>query len=351
MTETNQTRRTLLAAAGAMAALFAARASAQAKKLDPVNVANNGIQFTYGPFYVALHGGFFAEQGIEIHETSQNATAISISSVLNGDSHFGLGPSDQVAITVARKQPLRAVALLVSGFPNVIVLRKSVAEEITRTTGVTQASSVADKARVLKGKTFALTSAGSPLESVLYDQARKGGLNPDNDLTVSYTGSGAGTFAALKSGRVDGAVTGFPFSIQAFTENISVKWIDTTSAEVPELHGMDFSTMFTSQRLIQSNPDLVQRMVNAIAKAQSYLQTNKNQSRELLRKVFPSMTPQVLDLAFDTIYPLFAKTPAGTEQGFAKAETLLNKTLQNKINVAFADAVDNRFAAKAAGIR
>ena len=46
-------------------------------------------------------------------------------------------------------------------------------------------------------------------------------------------------------------------------------WIDPVRGEVPELVGMDFSTLFTSAGLIQRNPDLVQRMVNAIAAARS----------------------------------------------------------------------------------
>lgn len=339
-------RRHLLAAAAATL-VAPAPIRAQTRSLETVTVANQGPQFTYGPFYLAIHAGFFAEQGIEIQEMAQRATSISVSSVLNGDTQFGLAPTESAILANARRRPVKVVALVISGFPNLIVLRRNVAEQIARDTGVTPASPVLDRARQLKGRSFAVTSAGSSLETVLSDQARRAGLNPANDLTVTYTGSGAGTAAALRAERVDGAVTGFPFGVEALIENRVVKWIDPLSGDIPELLGMDFSMVFTRPALIGSNPDLVQRMVNAIAKAERHIQTNPDDSRAKLRQVFPNMNPAVCDLAFDTIRPLYPTTPLSTEEGYAKAMTLMNKTLPQPVNVPFAEVAETSFARRA----
>ncbi len=341
-------RRALIGAIASSPLARPIAAGAQGRRLENVTVANQGPQFTYGPFYVAMHAGFFAEQGIRIEEMAQRATSISVSSVLNGDTQFGLAPTESAILANARRQPVKALALLISGFPNLIVLRRGVAEEIARISGVTPTSPVMDRARQLKGRSIAVTSAGSSLETVLADQARRAGLNPASDLTVTYTGSGAGTAAALRAERVDGAVSGFPFSVEALIENRVVKWIDPVAGDIPELNGMAFSMLFTRPQLIRSNPDLVQRMVNAVAKAEQFMQTNPDGARERLREVFPTMNPAVCDLAFDTIRPLYPTSPVISEEGYAKAQALMNKTLPNPVNVPFADVVENGFAQRAA---
>jgi NitT/TauT family transport system substrate-binding protein len=338
-------RRHLLLTATAVGLVAPSVISAQ-RRLEKVTVANQGPQFTYGPFYVAVHAGLFAEQGIEIEETAQRAAAITVSSVLSGDTQFGLGPTESVILANARRQPLKSVALLIQGFPNMIIMRRPIAEEIERRSGVTRASPLLDRARQMRGRTFVVTSAGSSLEAVLLDQARKAGLG-QGDVTITYSGGGAGTAAALRAERVDGAVSGFPFAIEALSENRVIIWIDPVRGEVPELVGMDFSTLFTSVGLIQRNPDLVQRMVNAIAKAQVLIQREPDTAREKLRSVFPNMAPAVLDLAFETIRPLFPRTPLSTEEGVLKAHQLINKNLPSPVNVAFEQVSDTRFAQRA----
>jgi NitT/TauT family transport system substrate-binding protein len=331
----------------AMAATLAVPGIPHAQaRLQKVSVANQGAQFTYGPFYVAVHAGFFAEQGIEIEELAQRAVGITVSSVLSGDTPFGLAPTEAVILANARRQPLRSVALLIQGFPNMVILRRGIAEEIARSTGVTPRSPILDRARQLKGRTIVVTSAGSSLETVLLDQAQRAGLGR-NDVTVIYSGGGAATAAALRAERVDGAVSGFPFAIEALSENRAVKWIDPPAGEVPELANMDFSTLLTSQALTRSNPDLVQRMVNAIAKAEVFIQREPAAARERLRRVFPNMAPPVLDLSFDTILPMFPRTPLSTEEGVAKAQTLLNRRINPQVNVPFAEVSDTSFAQRA----
>lgn len=48
----------------AAALIFVGDAQAQ-KKLDKVKVATQGIQFTYGPYFVAKLGGFFEREGFK----------------------------------------------------------------------------------------------------------------------------------------------------------------------------------------------------------------------------------------------------------------------------------------------
>ncbi len=73
-----------------------------------MTVANQGPQFTYGPFHVAVHAGLFAEQGIEIDETALRAAAITVSSALSRDTQSGL--PRQPEMVVGTWQAARATA-------------------------------------------------------------------------------------------------------------------------------------------------------------------------------------------------------------------------------------------------
>lgn len=341
-------RRWMLTAAAilALTPLIASGAFAQ-KARDKVKVATQGVQFTYGVYYVAKLGGFFEREGIDVEETDQNATAISISSVISGDTEFGLGPTSNLVIAAAKRQPVKVVARVMTGFPNMIVLRTPIAQEIEKTTGVGPKSSLVDRAKVLKGKTFVTVSAGSSLEIVLADRLRAAGLDPQKDVVISYSGNGTATAAALRAERVDGAVTGFPFVTEALMEKRAVLWFDPVAGEIPELIDLDFTTLFTNSSLIKSNPDLVQRMVNGVAKAESFIHAKPDEARVLLRKVFPQMKVEVLDAAFDKLLPLYPKSPVSTPDGFKKALDLMNKSLSEPVNVAMEELVDPRFAQQA----
>jgi NitT/TauT family transport system substrate-binding protein len=153
----------------------------------------------------------------------------------------------------------------------------------------------------LKGKTVGATSQGSGTHVVLTYALNQAGLIQDKDYTFKPCGSGT-MAAALDSKAVDACINSDPFITQYVAANKGFILKDyRTIKDTTELIGgpYQFTGAVTRADFIQQNPDVVQRVVNALVRANRYTQATA--SKDIAAKLPKTVTGEDIELYVKTL--------------------------------------------------
>jgi len=256
----------------AMSAAAFALGSVPASALEKIVLRINFSPWAmHAQYYAAAAQGFYAEQGLEVEirpvASGQTVEAL----VANGNEHFGLDNADAFVQAQASGMPIVAIMADQPDSPTAVITLKS-----------SNINTPAD----LKGKKISWFQAN--VKSKLDPLLESAGLTRDDIEYVNVT-RGA-EVQLLAAGTVD-AIWGYAYG-QALT--LEDKGFPVNIMSMKD-HGLvNYGTViFTSQALLESNPDLVQRFVKATL--QGYLWASANQ-REAVAEVIKVAPDRDLDL-------------------------------------------------------
>jgi len=148
----------------------------------------------------------------------------------------------------------------------------------------------------LKGTKLAMTRAGSATDLALRALLRDAGLEPDRDVAVIAVGSSNSAAAALRAGQIDGFMGGEPGgAVIVHQLKIGRYFIEPLRDQGPKfLQYMTFPTLQASDRYIQANPQIVERVVRAVAKTQKRLREDPEAGVRVAQKFFPTLDVELL---------------------------------------------------------
>lgn len=256
-------RRTLLAAAGAMAgAALSIDAAAQGRTKFAYGQGSIDPIFTAG--YVALKSGFFAEGGLDVDYLNSQSGPRTMQMLAAGQILFGATAATAApALTLAGKP-----AVLIYGFDR----RMTYANVIVRKSDYD--SGMIKTLQDLKGKRIAATQPGSVTAVMAAYLTEKAGIA--GKVEVRPLADLATMLGALKTGSVDASMATASMMEQAVAEGWGVAIFDGTSDAVwDKLMGGDVPGIaaFTLRETIERRPEVVQAFVSAMVKAQNLINT------------------------------------------------------------------------------
>lgn len=270
------TRRTLARVAIGAAFALGAPLSAGAEGLKEFIVAEPVHSIDSLPFYAAMDQGYFEDVGLDVKLITTEGGGKHISSVLTGDSQAYIGGPEHIAFVAARGgEPVRAVVAL-SNRANAFLVASPDADVPE---GVPFAEAI-------KGKTIAVGTRGGTGYSIMLYLLEQNGLDPRNDVTLIEIANSAGQIAAVNAGTAEVAMMTEPSISQGVKEGI---WNEPFASMPKELGLFAWTTLNVPQSLIESDPDLVQGMVDAVKKGLSFIQDNPDEAKALARKEFPTL--------------------------------------------------------------
>ena len=248
------------------------------QKLTEVKVAQFADFFLYMPLYLAEGKGFFKDQGLSVTITSTGGDDKTFAAVISGDVHFGIADPTFVAIARAKGQPGKVIASIVNGVPFWGVTKNSEVPEI-------------ENPKQLEGftvATFPSPSTAFTLQKQMFETA---GLKPQ----IRQAAFGA-LLPLLEAGAVDIALELEPNVSTAVKQGARVVY------SMAEMYG-DFAItgVTTRETLITENPDLVQKFVNAIQQAESYVHANPEATADFALKRFPNLDPGIVAQALKRV--------------------------------------------------
>jgi NitT/TauT family transport system substrate-binding protein len=233
-----------------------------AKPLEKVRIAYSAISGSQLVGWVAYDAGFFRKNGLDVDFIYIEGGPRAVQSLASGEVQLALVAGAPVLQSNLRGSPV----VLVTGFLNTLDYQFVVDKQITRP----------DQ---LKGKSVAVSQAGSSSDFAMRYALDKYGLQPEKDVTIVEIGSQPGRFAALESGKIQGVMVAVPLTLTAKKMGFNIL------ADLQML-GLEYqyTALATTRDLIKSRPDLVRSAVKACVEAIHYLKTHRKEALELLRK-------------------------------------------------------------------
>ena len=243
-------------------------------------------QFQFAGYYMAKHKGFYREAGIDLSIHEYNSNEDPVESVLNGSRDFGVGRS---TILAQRIKGAGIVALLATYQNSPLMLL------------TTKESGIIKPADLLNKRIMMTPDAEKQVE--LLAMLRQSGVNTDNFIRQEHSFD----INALIEGETDAMasyISNEPFQMDQLGEKYNI------------LHPKDFGfsmysdLLFTSEALLQKDPELVEAFRQATIEGWLYAFNHIEETADLIISEYNSQNRskaalmfegrQLAKLAFDT---------------------------------------------------
>lgn len=210
-------------------------------------------QFQFAGYYAAIEQGYFAAEGLSATLIEGDPKTDPVEAVVDGSADFGVGNAE-LALDRMNGVPVVAVAAIYQHSPFIIIAKPSI-------------RSIHD----LAGKRLMLEGGSSELLAYLSSE----GLAPSSFKVFPHTG----TIEPFVDGKVDAMtayVTTEPHQLDM--AKVAYRVLD------PKTSGIDFygDTLFTSEALARSNPELVRKVRSAVVKGWKYALDHQDRMIDLI---------------------------------------------------------------------
>ena len=240
-----------LAALALCASVSALPFAAQAQD-DKVRVGLLSL-VSHAPSIIADERGYFTEEGLEVELIMFQAAQPMAVAIAAGDVDFGITAITGGLISLSEKGAVKVIGGALHEVPG-IEGQKYIVSNAAHDAGLTDLSGAA-------GKRFGVTTPGSSFHYMASKAAECGGADP-SDIQVVPLNAVPAVAAALTTNQVDawGVV---PNLADPLVEAGNAVEIGRVADCIP---GYQVTTVFTSSRRIQDNPDSVRNFLAAFSK-------------------------------------------------------------------------------------
>lgn len=322
----------LVLALGMLAALCACGGESDKKTILRLNEVTHSV--FYAPQYVAMSQGFFADEGLEIELTNGGGADKVMSAVISGQSDIGLaGPEACIYVYNQGKDD----------YPRIFA-------QLTKRDGsfLMGRTDESFSWENLRGKTVIGGRAGGVPEMTLEYVLRQNGLVPQEDTVVDTSVQFNMMAGAFTGGQGDYVTLFEPTAtqVEAAGQGYVLTSIGLESGEIP------YTAYFANMSWLEKNADTAQRFVNAIAKAQKWVQEHTDrQVAEAICDQFPDTDLAELEAVTARHRQIDAwnATPVMERQALERLETVMEQAgeLRHSDWVPFEELVNNTFAQNA----
>jgi NitT/TauT family transport system substrate-binding protein len=286
---------------------------AMAQGLEEATLAVPAFSLTFSSTFLAEELGLWEKEGLRV-KLSTVAGVGAANAVLAGSVDFAPVSSPTLVRADARGQKLLAIAQLMDGMPIETVLRKDVAAKA----GITPGTPLEKRAQALRGKRMAVDSVNTINHLVLKYFARKGGLDPEKDLTVTPM-QPPNMVAALKSGSIDGFTMSMPWPVMVNRDGSAVVLMSIPRGDLAELTPFSFIVVVTRSGFCDGKPTVCRKLVAGYKRAMTLMQERPAEALASLRRKFDKTDPAVLADAFELVRAASSRTGLVPEAGLKRA--------------------------------
>ncbi|MFV2017019.1 ABC transporter substrate-binding protein [Micromonospora sp. LOL_023] len=239
------------------------------------------------PIYLGKDKGFFTKRGINLTMESGQGGAAIVPGVVSDQFQFGFSNVTSLLTAQVADVPIKAVANGVASTGSTDGDFGGVAVK-----GDSSIQGPAD----LAGKKVAVNTLMNIGDTSIRESVRKAGGDPDGIEFVEMAFPAMP--AALEGGKVDAAWMVEPsltVAKDAGARVVAWNFVDTAP-------NLTVAVYFTSTKLIQEDPDLVQRFQEAMAESLSYANAHPDEVREVLRS-YTDIDQAILDAMTLPVWP------------------------------------------------
>ena len=242
---------------------------------DKVKFALPGNSMGYLPLFVAVHRGFFKDEGIDI-ELPRLIPAMAQNALMSGDVHYH-GLADSGLRLAARGAPIKAIFYGADRPMYYLVAQKEIRS-------VTE----------LKGKRVGVSQFGGTSDLSARLALKHFGVEPERDALIIQIGSEGTRMAALRAGSVAAIIVPVPAVVLLKRDGFNeISFV----GDVVEFASNGYST--TDQR-IKENPQEVKKVLRAMYRGLRFAKENPEGTIEVIQKEW-KVDPEVAKESYAAI--------------------------------------------------
>lgn len=235
---------------------------------------------------VAQARGFFREEGLDAQLVMVGGN-VAIAAAMAGEAHAVSNVASVIRAIERGDLPFKVLSI-------------SLRRPLFWLTARSEIKSIAD----LKGKILGFVSRGNPPHLATARLLRKGGLDPEKDITVIVTGD---PFQSLVSGAIQATALSVPSVILA-RDKFKMRILGSSVEEFSLERGIA-----VREDLLREKRDLIKRILKALTKARRYVLENERGSSEVLADYVKVELPVALE-SYRLARPSFTTDGIPTEE-------------------------------------
>jgi ABC-type nitrate/sulfonate/bicarbonate transport system substrate-binding protein len=274
----------------ALAAATLATASARADSASVI-LALPSVNISFTSLYLAEDLHLWAEQGLDV-KTMVIPGVGTNNAVINGSVQFAIGSSDAITRAWAHGQHMQAIGAGVKKTMEWVMIRKDIADAAH----FDPAATLAERAKILKGRTIAITGVGSLPDAVLKSVAAEAGIGPGDIETPTMLPPEI--MAAWKTQRIDGFSNAMPYAQQVMADGSGVTVSDPTKGEPTQFVPIAASIVTVRADYCPAHADLCTKFMNGMIAGIKIVVTDREQTMAEMKKRFPAFDDTVLGMAY-----------------------------------------------------
>lgn len=290
--------------------------------------AQDKLTFSYaalgGPnsiWNIAKDIGFYKKHGLEAEVVYIASTTLSAAAVLSGHIQVGMVAGSGVVNAAASGADLVSVACFVNVLDYELVVHPSI-----------------HSAEGLKGKSIGISRFGSVTDVAVRAFLAELKLRPGVDATLRQIGGAAERAAAFKQGAV-AAFLSSTGSIHLLGEGLPHRVLIRT-ADLKNPPPFPWICAVTTKSYLAKKRESVKKVVMALIEATHFFKTNKEQTKKIMGKYFPTANSAYLEDNYTTTTRILERVPYVTRPGM---EILISEARKTNpaIKVTVNDVVDD----------
>ena len=260
-------------------ALLCCALPALAEGLTRLTVAEPVHLIGYLPLYVAIHEGYFAEEGLDV-TVVQATGGTHVTAVVSGDAFAVIGGVDSNALAnQGNSDPIVGIVHCVNRANVYLFARTGLAPD---------SDSAEDMADFLRGKRIVAGRYGGSPNLLTRYLLLQCGLDPDRDVTLVENADASTVTAMLQHGQGDIGNGGEPQISEGVTAGI---W-EEPFVKFPDLGDYAYSIIGVKKSTIENDPDTCRKFVRAMLKALSAVQEDHALAARVLEMEFSTLTEE-----------------------------------------------------------
>ena len=313
-------------------ALLCCALPALAEGLTRLTVAEPVHLIGYLPLYVAIHEGYFAEEGLDV-TVVQATGGTHVTAVVSGDAFAVIGGVDSNALAnQGNSDPIVGIVHCVNRANVYLFARTGLAPD---------SDSAEDMADFLRGKRIVAGRYGGSPNLLTRYLLLQCGLDPDRDVTLVENADASTVTAMLQHGQGDIGNGGEPQISEGVTAGI---W-EEPFVKFPDLGDYAYSIIGVKKSTIENDPDTCRKFVRAMLKALSAVQEDHALAARVLEMEFSTLTEEGRAAALGRAYDdcLWSEDGVITPDAVDMTMTVLSASGLYEGEWAYDQLVDMRF--------
>jgi NitT/TauT family transport system substrate-binding protein len=242
-----------------------------------LRVATSAVTGGFVHFYSALDYGIFEKYGLKCEHIYIRGQSPALAALAGDQLQFTYGAADGSLPGLATGVEAKLVASPLVKLPYVMVARKEVR-----------------RPEDLKGKAIGVTRPGDLSARLSRQVVRKFGMTPEEVTIHPIGGSQTERYQAMVGNLVQAILVTPPLDVRAKHDgfNVIYRLIDLN---IPFI----YSSLLTSHKMLRERPEIVQRMVAALAETVYFVEKNPDKAKAAIAKAMRVKDEEALQSSYN----------------------------------------------------